>query len=407
MVNAAPLPPLTLHQMPQTPSPTINTTVYDSMQKFLNLISSDQVIQVLLHCDRHNQVLDKWLVAIVYEYFQRAKFMLHQYSREKFFIALYLAIEFEEDEDRKVKDVLLDYMLQHDNIWTSKRQFVKKKDKFWRKIGFRCMVPRKRLEQIMQTDPYHTVWLRDRNESLGGANRSFSCKLDPPSYYKLQWQAHSATPHLHHQIPTTRDQLVARHRHQQPPPPTAPPVPQHQHPLQKVPELIDLTKDDSPPVPIKPHERKRTSAAYRHLHSIVKLIERDRGRRRPQHDLLKMKHAQQKRLSELQMLETLARTNSFSALNTDLAHLNMNNSLSAAQNCLSQLQYAASNNYNLFCNPDTFTPTDFNIPGLILLPDRRMSLPMLNLDHLAGSGGVPSPNLPMVVPVVPRQDHWV
>ena len=234
------------------------------------------------------------------------------------------------------------------------------------------------LFQIIAIDPYHSVWQRVRKESLAGANRSFSCKLDPPSFYKFQW---SMTP-THHQ-----------------PPPPPPPVSRDIIP-RKVPEVIDLTKD-SPPVPIKPHERKRTSAAYRHLHSIVTLIERDRGRRRPPHDILKMKHAQQKRLNELQMLETLARTNSFTALNNELAHLNVNHSLTNNQSCINQLQYA---NYPFLYNTDV---SDFNLPGLILLPDRRMSFPMFNLDHLAGNGGVPSPNLPMVVPVVPRTDHWV
>ena len=220
---------------------------------------------------------------------------------------------------------------------------------------------------------------------MAGANRSFTCKLDPPSFYKFQWsmqptqQPQQQPPPHHHQQPVSRD-VVPR----------------------KVPELIDLTKD-SPPVPIKPHERKRKSAAYRHLHSIVTLIEKDRGRRaRPPHDILKMKHAQQKRLNELQMLDTLARSNSFTALNNELAHLNVNHSLSNTQSCINQLQYA---NYPFLYN--TAEVGDFNLPGLILLPDRRMSFPMFNLDHLTGTGGIPSPNLPMVVPVVPRTDHWV
>jgi hypothetical protein len=158
-------------------------------------------------------------------------------------------------------------------------------------------------------------------------------------------------------------------------------------------------------VPIAPHERRRTSAAYRHLNSIVSLIERDRGRRRPPHDILKMKHVQQKRLNELQMLEHLARSNSFQALGSELAHLNMNASLSA-QTCLSSLNNSAAatlynNNYQLLYN--SVDGQDYNIPGLILLPDRRMSFPMFNLDLANGA----SPNMPMVVPVIPRNDHWV
>ncbi|KAL5270558.1 hypothetical protein ACHWQZ_G001310 [Mnemiopsis leidyi] len=382
MVNAT-MPHLTLHQ---TPSPNIHTSIYDTMQKYLTLISTDQLIQVLLQCDRHNQVVDKWLLAIVFEYFQRSKLLHYQFTREKFFIALYLAIEFEEDEDRKVKDVLLDYMLHHDNIWTSKRQFIKKKDKYWKKLGFRCMVTRERLEQIIAIDPYHAVWQRVRKETMAGANRSFACKLDPPSFYKFQWSMQPTQQQPQHQQPS--------HPHHHQAPVSREIIPR------KVPEVIDLTKD-SPPVPIKPHERKRTSAAYRHLHSIVTLIERDRGRRRPPQDILKMKHAQQKRFNELQMLETLARTNSFTALNNELAHLNVNHTLSSTQSCINQLQYA---NYPLLYNTDV---NDFSLPGLILLPDRRMSFPMFNLDHLAGNGGIPSPNLPMVIPVVPRTDHWV
>jgi len=334
----------------------------------MNLIRTEQLIHVLLHCDRNNQVIDKWLAAIVFEYFQRSKLLLYQYTREKFFLALYLAIEFEEDEDRKVKDCLLDYLLHHDNIWTSKKQFIRKKDKFWKKLGFRCMVVRRRLEQITAIDPYHAVWQRERQECLAGANRSFSCKLDPPSFYKFQF-----TPAQHHHTPPiSRELAVAR-------------------PIQKIPEVIDLTQD-SPPVPLQPHERRKTSAAYRHLHSIVTLIERDRNRRRPPHEILKMKHVQQKRLSDLKMLESFARTNSFAALGTELAHLNMNSSLNSS--------LYNNHNYNFIYSSD-----EFSLPGLILLPDRRVSFPMFNLD-LAGGEGV-SPNMPMVVPVMPRNDHWV
>lgn len=422
MVNVASLPQLTLHgthhhgnqttpliQTPslhQTPSPTLNTSVYDVMQKFLTLISTDQLIQVLTQCDRHNQILDKWLVAIVFEYFQRANLMLYQYTKEKFFIALYLAIEFEEDEDRKVKDVLLDYLIHHDS--TNKRQFIKKKDKYWKKLGFRCMVSKRRLEQIIAIDPFHSIWQRERKESLAGANRSFTCKLDPPPFYKFQWSVQQQQQQQHPQI-KREPQTLPRDTQQ--------PILRDQVPLSRdltaitrqprtAPEVIDLTQDSPPvvappPVPIKPQERKRTSAAYRHLNSIVTLITRDRGRRRPPHDILKMKHAQQKRLNERQMLESLGRTNSFNALNTELAHLNVNNSLTT-QSCLNQLQHQLPNQYQFLYNPADVA--ELNLPSsLILLPDRRMSFPMFNFDHL----GLPSPNLPMVVPVVPRNDHWV
>lgn len=364
--NSTP-PALTLHQ---SPSPTMNTSQYDTMQKFLNLIGTEHLIHVLLQCDRNNQVIDKWLAAIVFEYFNRAKLLPHQFTREKFFIALYLAIEFEEDEDRKVKDVLLDYLLHQDNIWTGKRQFVKKKDKFWKKLGFRCMVGRRRLEQIISIDPYHSIWQRERKEGLAGANRSFTVKLDPPSFYKFNWPAQHT--------PRPGDG------------PRAPP---------KIPEVIDLTQD-SPPVPIAPHERRRKSAAYRHLNSIVTLIAKDRNRRRAPHDILKMKHVEQKRLNELQMLEHLARSNTFQALGSELAHLNMNAGLTAPMTGIHG-STLYNNNYQLLYN--SVEGQDYNLPGLILLPDRRVSFPMFNLDLSNGT----SPNLPMVVPVIPRNDHWV
>lgn len=423
MVNVGSLPQLSLHGTPlhgtpliqtpsllHTPSPTLSSSVYDVMQKFLSLINTDQLIQVLMQCDSHNQVIDKWLVAIVFEYFQRANLMMYQYTRERFFIALYLAIEFEEDEDRKVKDVLLDYLLHHDNILTSKRQFIKKKDKYWKKLGFMCMVTRRRLEQIIAIDPYHSVWQRERKESQAGANRSFTCKLDPPSFYKFQWSIQQQQPPQIKREPQTisRDQpmLTSSEPHSLPSELLGQQLAVARPPKTSVPEIIDLTKDSPAelPVPMKPQERKRTSLAYRHLHSIVTLIARDRGRRRPPHDFLKIKHAQQKRLNEVQMLESLGRTNSFNALNTELAHLNVNQSINpAAQSCLNQLQLPQ---YPFLYNPAE--GSDFTLPpGLLLLPDRRLSFPLFNLEHLAGGVGVPSPNLPMVVPVLPRTDHWV
>jgi len=329
----------------------ITTTPFETIQEYLSLIANDYKIQLLLHCDTNNQVIDKWLVAMVYEYFQRAKLLPHHYSREKFFIALYLAIEFEEDEDRKIKDVLLDFLLNQDyKTFTSKRQFVKKKDKLWKKLGFRCMVMKKRLEQIISMFPYHNVWKRERRDYLSGANRTFTCQIEPVALHLYKFPQHKILG-----------------------PPPAPLTPK------KAPIVIDLTGDSPPPV------RRTSSAAYRYLNRIVRLIEHDRGRRRPPVDIMKMKHVQHKRLSDLQMLDTLARTNSFSQLGSELAHLSMNtfNTMSGAT-----FGYNTMNNmvsYN--DNPE--------LPGLILLPDQRVSFPMfMDLS-------------PLVVPVVPRTDHWV
>ena len=103
------------------------------------------------------------------------------------------------------------------------------------------------------------------------------------------------------------------------------------------------------------------------------------------------------------MLETLARHTT--TLNTELAHLNMN----SATNCLNQIySLAATTHYPLPpYNHVMPHPGEalHEVPGLILLPDQRISLqPMFDL----GIPNAPSPNLPMVVPVVPtRNDHWV
>ena len=41
------------------------------------------------------------------------------------------------------------YSIKNDTS-SGKRQFIKKKDKYWKKLGFRCMVTRQRLEQVCE-----------------------------------------------------------------------------------------------------------------------------------------------------------------------------------------------------------------------------------------------------------------
>lgn len=108
---------------------------------------------------------------MVFTYFKRAKFSLHEYTREHFYLALYLASDIEEDVD-EYKYEIFPWALG--NSWRSKfSSFLRKRDALLRRIGYRAIVSRKCCEEVMNFKAEHIIWKRERAEDHGGATRTY------------------------------------------------------------------------------------------------------------------------------------------------------------------------------------------------------------------------------------------
>lgn len=108
---------------------------------------------------------------MVFTYFKRAKFNLQEYTRDNFYLALYLASDIEEDID-EYKYEIFPWALGGN--WRSKFSgFLRRRDALLRRIGYRAIVSRKCCEEVMSFKSEHTAWKRERAEDHGGATRAY------------------------------------------------------------------------------------------------------------------------------------------------------------------------------------------------------------------------------------------
>ncbi|GAB6022107.1 hypothetical protein CHUAL_006250 [Chamberlinius hualienensis] len=133
-------------------SPVTNTTVtihQNEMTTFFKLIETDERIIRLLNTDVCCRIADKYLLAMVFVYFKRAKLSPMEYTRRNFFTALFLAHDMEEeDDDAKVE--LLRWSLGH--RWSLMTcRFLRARDKLWKQINYRGIVSRKLCDEVSQT----------------------------------------------------------------------------------------------------------------------------------------------------------------------------------------------------------------------------------------------------------------
>ncbi|XP_062503577.1 speedy protein A-like isoform X2 [Corticium candelabrum] len=141
-----------------------------TLTAFFKLLDED-TIQDMLWFDRNCRLADKYLLAMVYVYFKRAGFLPGEYTQRKFFVAMYLAVEMEEDDDNIKRD-LLPWALGRP--WSIQyRDFLDERYALWRTIHYRAAVSCTTCHEVMSLAPYHPVWLRSRDRLHAGATRHY------------------------------------------------------------------------------------------------------------------------------------------------------------------------------------------------------------------------------------------
>ncbi|XP_075719822.1 speedy protein 1-A-like [Rhinoderma darwinii] len=134
------------------------TQQQEEMAAFFSLLE-DEHIRLFLARDSCMKISDKYLLAMVLEYFRRAGLSTKEY-RKNFFPALFLANQFEEEEDDYRQEI---YPWALGQKWTLKRErLLRKRSQLLLRIGFRAWVDRATCDLIMAQDPLHWAWKRQR-----------------------------------------------------------------------------------------------------------------------------------------------------------------------------------------------------------------------------------------------------
>jgi len=142
----------------------------EEMNEYFDLLHQTE-IQDFLQRDVCNLISDKYALAMVFTYFKRAKFNLQEYTKDHFYLALYLASDIEEDID-EYKYEIFPWALG--TGWRSQfSSFLRRRDALLRRIGYRAIVSRKCCEEVMSFKSDHYAWKRERAEDHGGATRAY------------------------------------------------------------------------------------------------------------------------------------------------------------------------------------------------------------------------------------------
>ncbi|KAM8774759.1 speedy protein E4-like [Rhynchonycteris naso] len=136
------------------------SSVLPEHHKAFTRLLEDPVIKKFLAWDKNLMISDKYLLSMVVAYFSRAGLYSWQYQRIHFFLALYLALDMEENYHAP-KQVILPF-LYGEHYCTQRPSFHKLRFQFFRSMGCRAWVSREECEEIQAFDPDLWVWGRDR-----------------------------------------------------------------------------------------------------------------------------------------------------------------------------------------------------------------------------------------------------
>ena len=111
-----------------------------------------------------------YALSMVFIYFIRAEFAQAEYTKENFFIALYLALDMEDDLD-DFKFELFPWCLGKE--WKrTYPMFLQRRDQLWRRMDYRALCSKTICDEIMRIMP-SPYWNRVRKENHGGAVRKY------------------------------------------------------------------------------------------------------------------------------------------------------------------------------------------------------------------------------------------
>ncbi|XP_028357908.2 speedy protein E4-like [Phyllostomus discolor] len=137
-----------------------STVLPEHHEAFARLLK-DPVVKGFLEWDRSLRLTDKYLLAMVIAYFSRAGLFSWQYQRIHFFLALYLALDMEENYHAP-KEAIFSFLYGDSNC-ARRPLFHKLRFQFFRSMGYRAWVTKEECEEIHAFDPDLWVWKRDRS----------------------------------------------------------------------------------------------------------------------------------------------------------------------------------------------------------------------------------------------------